>query len=200
MKERPIIFNTEMVKAILEGRKTVTRRPVMHGHVFKGRDTNFSFKWDRKNPAHPTEKELLSCCPFGQIGDRLYVRETALYWYKLDESINRLVRDSVAAFKADGYQLEEGEKWEPSIHMPKKYARIWLEITDIRVERVQDITIDDLEKEGLKVEPKDSEGPWDFYSRIEKIFKNLWDSIYGDSNYCDANPWIWVVEFKRIEK
>lgn len=195
MKERGIIFNTEMVKAILDGRKTVTRRPVkydecdvyIYGRPTGKKDKVYRLKKNGSkkpffiNDLNMNVYNLKDFCPFGQIGDRLYVRETALYW-RTNDGI-----DKVAAFKADGYCLEDNEQWSPSIHMPKKFARIWLEITDIRVERVQDITEEQAGKEGMK------------YSMLissKNRFAATWNSTYKNWN---ENPWVWVIEFKRIK-
>lgn len=193
MKERPIIFNTEMVKAILDGRKTVTRRPV-EPQPFKY-ENGKTVKFDRKKGmgcivSHDGSVPLgwiREMCPFAQIGDRLYVRETALYWYGLVNGKPEI--SHVAAFKADGYELEGKESWTPSIHMPKKYARIWLEITDIRVERVQDITEEQAEKEGTRpLSPSWTDQPRTWFMRT-------WNSIYKNWN---DNPWVWVIEFKKV--
>ncbi len=189
MKELPILYNTEMVKAILDGRKTQTRRPIKPCHKEAcGFNVNFDHTGTKVMSItdfdeHESSYDNDTRCPFGQIGDRLYVRETALYW----RTKNGI--DSVAAFKADGYELELGEQWIPSIHMPKKYARIWLEITDIRVERVQDITDIGAMDEGYSQELIPN------YPVL--WFASLWNDLY--KNWSD-NPFCWVVEFKRITK
>ena len=181
MKEHPIIFNTEMVKAILDGRKTVTRRPVKSGFPIDEdgclitNDITESM-WRKVNKYLPMHFGVSYFCPFGQIGDRLYVRET----WAFDHA--PLEHDWLV-YRADGHELETTKNWSPSIHMPKKYARIWLEITDIRVERVQEITFNELGKEGFKGEL--SQAMIDF----ESYFNNF-----------SLNPWVWVIEFKRVGK
>jgi len=163
MKEHPIIFNTEMVRAIQEGRKTQTRRPV-----------RFKPYADEKFGVYPHE------CPFGQIGDRIWVRET----WRLDE-----FNPFEVIYKAD-YPNHPTElvKWRPSIHMPKWAARIWLEITDIRVERIQDITPIEWEREGLNLVG---------YKETKENFIKLWNSCNSNFNLWNHNPWVWVIEFVR---
>lgn len=192
MKERGIIFNTEMVRAILDGRKTVTRRPIKKE------------SWTPYAEFHhfdPIGQAVFSDGkyyrnPFGQVGDRLYVRETwqsckANEGYPLPES--RLIKKSYVNYRADGCQWHNESNsvpWKPSIHMPKKYARIWLEITDIRVERVQDITEDQAEGEGFCSRLSMNESAVD-------MFETVWESIYKN---WDQNPWVWAIEFIRIGK
>lgn len=233
MRERPIIFNTEMVKAILDGRKTVTRRPVTfkegnnHG---VSRDCYSSDGYDviygrgvKKQPFDSPERiKWFFKCPFGQIGDRLYVRETWCHGvvrndgdYEHPES-DYIDQDGSSDDTVLYYQemLDEGilddedldcrAKWKPSIHMQKKHARIWLEVTDIRVERVQDITEEQVDKEGctfvsggLFRGSRRKNGCLSGHSTSISAFSSIWNSIYN--NWSD-NPWVWVIEFKRIEK
>ena len=177
VKERPIIFNSEMVRAILAGRKTQMRRPVKYGALLGHPHDWCHMIGDEKAMLAHFVGDYTRFCPLGQIGDRMWVRETFFHspdfhtWYKAD------CKNTV-------------HKWVPSIHMPRRASRITLEITGIRVERVQDITNGDAMKEGLL----DATQYNDCYVCA---FKRLWDSIY--SNW-DQNPWVWVVEFKVIEK
>ncbi|MBG7009587.1 hypothetical protein I5G20_30085 [Pseudomonas aeruginosa] len=189
MKERPILFNDQMVRAILEGRKTVTRRPVKatkahadgfimldHGQGWRPYNAFGDFTSDSEGMEYPI------ACPYGQQGDRLWVRET------FADIGCRLT------FRAD---LEDGAhcsvtRWTPSLHMPRWASRILLEITAVRVERLHDITPNQCIAEGAWRE-KDKE-----LGRGQEAiaaFADLWRSTGGD---WDANPWIWVIEFKRV--
>ncbi len=224
MKERGIIFNTENVNAIQEDHKTQTRRVVKP--VIPSWTKRFKLIGNIWIAWQDTAGLGIGKCPYGEIGDRLYVRETALYW-RSKKGISH-----VAAFKADGYELEDDEKWTPSIFMPKKYARIWLEITNIRVERVQDITADDSWSEGIYIEPPagafpekikrpkdfdkwtdqkrnewfDAQARCVYFAQIHhceqllEAFKKLWDSINKKRGHgWDKNDWVWVIEFKVIK-
>lgn len=186
MKERPIIFSTPMVQAILDGRKTQTRRiikPQPDEDCYYLMELNSGILTINYNQGDKNPKVK---CPYGQPGDLLWVRESFakatdpdgddLYYYKADRR------------HADG-------KWKPSIHMPKAAARIWLRVKDVRVERVQDITEGDAIKEGIKPE-------FDYlHNSYENLtpkcsFMTLWRKINGRESW-DANPWVWVVEFER---
>ena len=198
MKETGLIFKAPMVRAILEGRKTQTRRvakPVKHpdlGNLY----TPGALAMGRE-PQHVIDR----ACPMGQPGDRIYVRETFSQhpeWGQL-------------AFRADGEEFEDADgwlwepKWMPSIHMPKELARIWLEITGVRVERLQSISNEDAIAEGVNRISHGREGS--YYSAIrneqhpknwiypDDAFRELWESTGGD---WDANPWVWVVDFKVL--
>lgn len=179
MAEKPILFSTEMVRAILDGRKTMTRR------VIKPQPIDPYFRGGSKNPC----KELT--CPY-QPEDILWVRET---WQKLDHSIALDVPEGVHAYvykASENGELWEREtenwKWRPSIYMPREAARIFLRVTGVRVERLQDISNEDVHKEGF--------APWgDKYLR----FADFWDHLNAKRGYgWDVNPWVWVVEFERI--
>jgi hypothetical protein len=184
MKEHPILFSTPMVKAILEGRKTQTRR------IIKG-----------KGDAGACAKLLIEDCPYGQAGDRLWVRETFCYkidpitaivsenefWYKAtNPEVIKIDDDGSYAFRKDGWSASP---WLPSIHMPRKASRLTLEITSIRVEKLQEITSADALKEGI---------PASFRHEITE-FKALWDSINGKTYPWSDNPWVWIIEFERLE-
>lgn len=179
MKERPILFSAPMVRAILDGTKTQTRR------VIKGLALNWI--------ADGFCPEFIACaenklCPYGQPGDHLWVRETFLGWYNTDDGSF----SHAAAYRADGYKLENGEKWRPSIHMPRAASRITLEITGVRVERLQDISPEDCLAEGIRGEH--GNGRCD----LTTAYADLWEQINGLGSW-DANSWVWVVEFKRVE-
>ncbi|HAF2255014.1 TPA: hypothetical protein G8N49_003942 [Salmonella enterica] len=190
-KERGMIFNAEMVSAILSGRKTQTRRPI------KWKQTRFTEIGEREDGSNwPWSEDTESVCdywhpcPFGAVGDRIWVRETF---------VTGLCTKTTLAYRATHKRedLEDGWnetiKWTPSIHMPRWASRILLEITDVRVERLQAITLGDICKEiGC--------GLYDFRPATYgfQVWEELWESIYGEQSW-DANPWVWVIEFKRIE-
>lgn len=189
MAIKPILFNTEMVRAILDGRKTCTRRIIKAEKV----DNVLNSPARKSNPNIP-DAQFIKCLVDMKYepGDILYVRET---WKKAPNGYyyyENWQRDDIA----------DVTKWKPSIHMPKEAARIWLRVTDVRVERLQDITIDEIRKEGLEsrfdVKDKFSDGI------ARGRFLELWDSTIKkpdiDRYGWDANPWVWVVEFERCEK
>lgn len=188
-KERPILFNAEMVRAILDGRKTQTRRPVkpqppetavevIHasGKSVDGNDWKFIAR-----PLPSVQHAVTGWikCPFGLPGDRLWVRET---W---STSANGWI------YKADGIDLSDALslRWKPSIHMPRWASRITLEVVSVRVERVQGISEGDIIKEGCP----------DEYLLGRNWLKPAWDNIYGNTFSWESNPWVWVVEFERVK-
>ena len=200
MKIRPILFNTEMVRAILEGRKTCTRRVL-------------------KQPfeVHPNGYERL--CPYippYQPGDILYVRETFTWcpcWdCGLDTTPDGCKNPVIYDFKkkehgcymyrasCEDSKYSSADTWHPSIHMPKEAARIFLKVTDVRVERLQEIDIEGIRNEGLSsaaVHCGDME-------IALKEWEILWNSTIKKSDLdrygWDANPYVWVIEFERCEK
>jgi len=180
VKERGIIFQGEMVRAILAGRKTMTRRVVKPEPV----GSPSWIEYEQSGCFYPATYEAIPSaitCPYGLRGDRLYVREAWANW--MDKEI--LYRATQKA----GWIDPEKIKWKPSIHMFKKDARIWLEITGIRVERVQEISEEDCFKEGI---PKlKHQTAW-------FDFEELWDSINGKKYPWESNPWVWVIGFKVI--
>lgn len=199
MAIKPILFNTEMVQAILDGRKTCTRRIVKNVSCRTYRIEpvyeNGRFQFDCFYSSYVVALDAyadfcMPCLPPYQQGDILYVRET---WSHpiVPSDKNRYVyrADEVAE---DGFK-NEAHIWHPSIHMPKETARIWLRVTDVRVERLQDMTDDDAEAEGC----------FD-YTSTALGFPDVWDSTIkkSDIGRCGwaANPWVWVVEFERCEK
>lgn len=206
MAIKPILFNTEMVRAILEGRKSCTRRIVKPQQLIgmlpdkckNGAPEKF-LKEKRlmfKPYCDMTDIELINTAykaPY-QPGDILYVRETWKkapngYYYYEDWQRN---------------DIADVTKWKPSIHMPKEAARIWLKVTDVRVERLQEITEVGIQKEGVEVDPKECVGKFDFISELFLLFQRLWDSTIKKSDLdrhgWDANPWVWTIEFERCEK
>jgi len=209
MKERPILFSAPMVRAILENRKTMTRRTVKENPLDGPIDAIFPdgsgkgfISWWGPGP-HTAEKTIQLYpgeegfhCPYGRPGDRLWVRESYRFTVFNDPLKPSLVPvGSTVEYAADNFSLVMG-KTRQSIFMPRWASRITLEITSIRVERLQDISEDDAESEGVD--------PWssnalDFGSYFNS-FSTLWDSINGKTPgkaWAD-NPWVWVVEFRRI--
>lgn len=201
MAIKPILFNTEMVQAILDGRKTCTRR-IVKGAIPDDAMWGYTMF---------TPKGCISCrgvyadgygegfykLPY-QPGDILYVRETWGYPIALNSDKQYVFRaDEVAesGFKNDSHI------WHPSIHMPKEAARIWLKVTGVRVERLQEITEEGAEKEGCR-ESVDSKTK--FRTSAILNFYEVWDSTIkkSDIDRCGwaANPWVWVIEFERCEK
>ena len=194
MSVKPILFNTEMVRAILDGKKTCTRR-IVKGAIPDDAMWGYTMF---------TPKGCISCrgvyadeygekffrLPYQQ-GDILYVRETwckgswmnekERYYYKADDNDFHCV-------------------WHPSIHMPKEAARIWLKVTDVRVERLQNIDGKGCVKEGIEEEPLKYVGD----EFVKGMFHDLWDSAMKKSDIdrygWNANPWVWVIEFERCDK
>lgn len=192
MSIKPILFNTEMVKAILDGRKTCTRRVVKHDKA----DAVLNSPARKANPDIPDE-QFIKCLvemPY-EVGDILYVRET---WCD-DRQFTREDTPGMYFYKASA-DSNFDPKWKPSIHMPKEAARIWLKVTDVRVERLQDIDIDGIRNEGL---PSMAVHAGDMEIAL-KEWKILWDSTIKKSDTeqygWDANPWVWVIEFERCDQ
>lgn len=180
----PILFNMEMVRAILDGRKSCTRRlvkPEPKGYFEVNEEPLYIYD---------TDENQGKITPPYQPGDILYVRETFIqaaahiFWYKAD----------------DKPWMSQGLLWKPSIHMPKEAARIWLKITDVRVEKLQEITLDGIRKEGLS---SMTVHVGDMEIALEE-WKLLWNSTIKKSDLdrygWGANPYVWVIEFERCEK
>lgn len=199
MKERPILFNGDMVRAILDGRKTQTRRPVkpqpepIPEDVWKDKrvPSERQFWWPSKKAGQMVElRDMALLAPLGTVGDQLWVRET---WRMDAYNIAAEYRASTSAL------MEHIAPWKPSIHMPRWASRIDLEITRVWVERVQDITEEDAKREGVKVGEDRSYSFAEHglkYEPHKDAFRDLWQSIYGT---WDANPWVWAYEFRRIK-
>lgn len=216
MKESPIPFKGDMIRAVLSGQKTQTRRPMkpipVYPDAFDGlrreiHDGQVHF-WasGAELPAHKFR------CPYGQPGDRLWVKETFYKYYP-----SETWPEPKALYKADGITLcdkdSEGKKqrWTTSIHMPRILSRITLEITDIRVERVQNITSDGAIADGAyevrKVGDDIAHATWTMdgldwrYDTPREAFAATWDSLYAARGLgWDVNPWVWVITFKRAEE
>lgn len=207
----PILFNTDMVCAILDGRKTVTRRLVkykydnteirMHTDKYGTRlieiQKDVEGETHGKNPDGSTWHKLL---PYIEKkapckkGDILYVRET----WSDDRQFTKEDTPGIYFYKASA-KSDFTPKWHPSIHMPKEAARIFLKVKDVRVERLQEMRSEDALKEGIKV----SEFDLPNHGVIAR-FKHLWNSTIKKSDHSiygwNANPWVWVIEFERCEK
>ncbi|MGU9856206.1 hypothetical protein [Pseudomonas sp. LF245] len=221
VKERPILFSAPMVRATLEGRKTVTHRAISH------KLTN-RFDEPRGQADVVAGYPLVECddgywpainfCPYGKPGDRLWVRET---WYcdhfevmrgpylKPDDlNVSEAIDDGTMVYAADGLTPYEADQpiWKPSIHMPRWASRILLEITDVRVERLQDISETQAIAEGVRLMRDGSdtwvsrEGPGNLFTpwpTAKEAFGDLWNSINGPHAWA-ANPWVWAVSFKPV--
>ncbi|HBQ8415302.1 MULTISPECIES: hypothetical protein [Klebsiella] len=237
MKERGMIFNGEMVRAILDGRKTQTRRimkpqpePCPRGghwwpsNVFK---TMLHVEEEMQNGKGGWGGLVGDACPFGDVGDRIWVREAYRFPASLDDVSPTGVGEMAVATGyrkpwaptfyeftgtfSDGWKgfetppkVSDAGKLRPSIHMPRWASRILLEITDVRVERLNAISEEDARAEGIidggclncgEPEPCGCANP---EPDATDAFAYLWQSIYGQENW-NADPWVWVIEFKRIE-
>ena len=218
MKERGMIFNGEMVRAILDGRKTQTRRIMkvqpesnQLGLLLITDSTKHSdigkYHWAESNATGNHVRSKLFSCPFGAVGDRIWVRETfqgPLFDYDLMDSYCKdatpFEKPEFCVYKADGVPAPEFYDaddelhccWRPSIHMPRWASRILLEITDVRVERLKSISDRDALREGCSTADMKSG------DCVADVFARLWASIYGSDSW-NANPWVWVIEFKLVE-
>lgn len=209
VRENPILFNGEMVRAILDGRKTQTRRVVklptgcLHDDIERA-----SAFWNCFcDPGHQWQcgDDLIG--PNYQPGDRLWCKETWAvrglgYDMKPSQAAKIASRDAWV-YRADGTQWQHG--WKPSILMPRAASRLTLEITDVRVERLQSITEADAIAEGAYALSEDGMSGYGDDATLHRFphytyrwgFKDIWDSINAKSHPWDANPWVWVVSFKR---
>lgn len=220
---KPILFNTEMVRAILDGRKTVTRRVVkpQPDRVYSGgnvelrchTDGPHKDEWHCYRESPPLDKVVNS--PWGgqisppfQVGDTLYVRETWAYvsdWINVDPDVG--IFDGYI-YKAD-WKEKEHPKWRPSIHMPKEAARIFLRVTDVRARRLRDMTNEDAEREGaltderLTIEEEAGLVGLPTSTLREYFGRHIWDRTIKEKDVplygWEANPWVWVIEFERCE-
>lgn len=203
----PILFNTEMVRAILDGQKTATRR-VIKGNVLG----ILNSPYHKEHPEVQDEVLIMKLQPCQQ-GDIIYVRETwaqikdITSWTKYFRENGKPIVPTEYVYRADNVHVDgilPDITWHPSIHMPKEAARIWLKVTDVRAERINDMTLDDFLKEGVMIRPEAFNDPDNAYMQAKDAFIDIWDSTirkpelkrYG----WDADPWVWVIEFERCEK
>ncbi|CZU68433.1 Uncharacterised protein [Enterobacter asburiae] len=214
--ERGMIFNDEMVRAILDGRKTQTRRIMKVQpdtpefglrRIIESSIANEigMYFWSQEDARGIKARSKQFFCPFGDVGDRIWVRET---WAEAGASAPDLTlyRANYPAHVPTHYENvppAEDVRWTPSIHMPRWASRILLEITDVRVEQLKSISEEEARSEGVA---QLREGFWKHYQpgwtqhqlSARGSFATLWESIYGFGEW-DRNPWVWVIEFKRIE-
>ena len=203
MKERPILFSAPMVRAILEGRKTQTRRivkPQPSGSNTEKDPYGWRWKWvptDKRIPIHEWGKDatgwisMLKHCPYGVPGDRLWVRET---WGPCDGGFCYRASERPTVKPDDG-------RWHPAIHMPRWASRSTLEIEAVRVERIIEISEEDAMAEGVVYRDTcwyatddPNAIPW---MTASGAYRELWESINGFGAW-DANPWVWTIQFRRI--
>lgn len=202
MKYIPILFSTLMVQALLASRKTMTRRVVkaLQPDTMaddKGWSTKYTY-FTSNATGENIFNRLKDKCPYGKVGDVLWVRET---WSLItpygpeDYYFGYKINTGVQIKASSKYDYASPDIWRPSIHMPKEACRLFLEITNIRVERLQDITGEDALSEGVEVNTTFPVAIGDAY----RGFQKLWQSINGPESW-EANPWVWVIEFKQIDK
>ncbi|EEJ6521268.1 hypothetical protein QF13_000188 [Salmonella enterica subsp. enterica] len=217
MKERGMIFNGEMVRAILDGRKTQTRRIMKNQPAGDYpetpaliRNVGTGFQWHGLYG----ESSIFNC-PLGSIGERIWVRETFRVHSRASDVATLVYRASVRnSWTEQTHRVPVAvcnkpaipEKWTPSIHMPRWASRITLEITDVRVERLHNISERDALREGLFQLPASGryclQPGMQYFGMAshsaKEVYSWLWASIYGEESWA-ANPWVWVIEFKRVE-
>lgn len=196
MKSRPMIFQSDSVLGILADQKTMTRR-VVKGltpeHQYNGflhilNDKKMSGEaWFSLKPHKALNTSSLYIkCPYGVVGDRIWVRET----WAFDDVDQKVSSENSTIFKADFLGDSKNQRWRSAMFMPRAASRIELEITGIRVERLQDISETDAIAEGVE------QG---YGLRHVGFYQDIWDSINGKKYPWSSNPWVWVVEFKRVE-
>lgn len=217
---KPILFNTDMVIAILEGRKSVTRRVVKEPYMISvcneyGKDPKVeTFKSASKgSPLYREIGNMPIPAKLYRRGTYLYVRET---WQRagLMDDFDQVIESTMKYYYAAGPETpcfgfwvdpNTGEykdhmPWRPSIHMPKEAARIFLRVTDVRVERLHIMTLDDFLSEGVVIREEAFNDPDNAYLQAREQFIGIWDATTTDpKNKWEANPWVWVIEFERVE-
>ena len=236
-KAKPILFNTDMVRAILDGRKTATRRVLTPQPILltSPKDSSKHWVWSPKMNTEDTNTDhyddvwtdfpnggTLPVVPCTSMGKRirykrediLYVRETWQYAFDYDDSDQIIDGTGRFLYAADGNEPfthwvnEDGSHrdtmpWRPSIHMPKEAARIFLKVTYVGIERLKDIRFQDLLAEGIGIMPEAFNDPYNAYMQAVKAFKSVWDSTVKKSDLMrygwDANPWVFIIEFERME-
>lgn len=193
IEEKPILFSTEMVRAILDGRKTQTRR------IYKKAPLDLDLYAIKKH----AKEYIMTQCPYGKPGDVLWVREA---FYK-----TQYTNTCKYFYKADLEPLRWDFKCSPSIHMPKEAARIWLKVSEITVERLNDISEHDAKSEGIESQflflfqemryrdylYKSDNDVQHYWRDPRSSFRTLWESIHGENSW-EHNPWVWVVKFEVL--
>ncbi|HHQ6551534.1 TPA: hypothetical protein ACSTJZ_001385 [Serratia fonticola] len=230
MKERSILFNGDMVRAILDGRKTQTRRVMKiqpsanFSPMNMALELDYNARWyhpgivDKDGYLQPAKKQVFGvadedegyACPLGAVGDRLWVRETFRLFDKYQECgcsdfPCNCPAHNTPIYRASNKDCED--KWTPSIHMPRWASRITLEITNVGVQRLNSISQKNAAREGIHKLPASGRycitpGAQYFGGAshdAREVFSWLWQSIYGEESW-RANPWVWVIEFKLMEK
>jgi hypothetical protein len=222
VKERPILFSGAMVRALLAGTKNQTRRKLKHEHFAKHLGSS-----PLDVAAYVAQHDMKPFCPYGKPGDRLWVREAwfpmRYDWKELGSAAPILYSDGEIANRAkwgeayNGTRPPMGWAWKSPIHMPRAASRILLEITDVRCERLQDISEDDAVVEGVEVVDTLNGQPLHYYDYVSNTpawsslrlgpavqmtakgsYETLWESINGPGSWA-ANPWVWVVGFKVLD-
>jgi hypothetical protein len=210
--ERPILFSVRMVRAILAGEKTQTRRVIKHptrgvvkfssylGYMLTREGTALL-----NGPDYPDGRDDEVRCPYGVPGDKLWVRER----WKLRPNASGVERqgpDGDGAIYAATWDKAGGHDWKPSIHMPRWASRITLKVARVRVEPLQNITEDDVKAEGIRFDgtywlagTHPVKGTLQCWATPQQAFKRAWDEIHGQKISWSDNPWVWVVEFRRME-
>lgn len=212
-----------MVQALLDGRKTMTRR-IIKSQPIVDRDSGYVYLDEHRKAIdiHDWENNVVAYCPYGMVGDQLWVRETFGIIEPTHATAGGTNIDPYYVYRADGDgpTWDEGpfefSKWKPSIFMPRKACRIILEITDVCVERVGEISEQDAVAEGIQSDPIGDGVFLNYlhshngnmkkrkrfsnykYVSAQESFSSLWQSINGNESW-DANPWVWVIEFKRVK-
>lgn len=217
VRSRPILFNTDMVRAIAEGKKTVTRRTMKPQPKGEPYPMPMSSSWPHY--FGQTGDDAVFSPPYW-AGDVLYVRETwtregGKYFYRADFDSDYLDPCETLGGGYPGYcafhpgcegcmRGPQRIRWRPSIHMPREAARIFLRVTGVRVERLQDMRLKDCEKEGVQLNFIESADLVMGSVRARERFSGVWDSTIKQKDLAaygwDANPWVWVIEFERISK
>lgn len=209
MRERGMIFNAEMVRALLDGRKTQTRRvltPRQLGLIELAAIGGECYPLDSEQQHANSQSYYRQLCPFGDVGDRLWVREAFRVHSKATDVATLVYRASERQSwtqQTRRVPISECNKpvspeaWTPSLHMPRWASRITLEITGVRVERLSSMTEEDARAEGC-MGGHDSIPGYMYSATPHEHFHHLWTSIYGEDSW-QVNPWVWVVEFKRVE-
>lgn len=225
MKEIPILFSAPMVQAIISFLKGMTRRtrglekinidPSAYYLQTLFLHATGRFTFAPRDPMHAiTDADIIEVkCPYGQPGDLLWVRETYLKPPFITQKLLREGADTWPKFdykaSCDEYEIEQYKEWDwqikPSIHMPKAAARIWLQVVEIRVERLHDISEDNARREGVKFASSTIgpcyldyiNGGYNAMTTAYHSFRSLWRKINGNKSW-DLNPWVWVIEFKIL--